>query len=228
MWKTNVWACAIASLLGFGAPASAANITGEFWDVAVPVESLNEALAYVARTPPTATFDSSGIDYPVGAPVTLPDSTSLATFLGADAASLSGDGNATLEESVFRFSGFVAISTPTSTVTVGSDDGFQLTIGGFEISSFQSERAFNRTSVSANLGTGILPFDLVSFENQGVTGIEFEIDGETVTGVPDPATGPTSDPTLVPLPASGLALLIGLGLFVAIAFFGPFGRRRID
>ena len=192
--------------------ASAATILGEFWDASSRIATLDDALDIIATGPATATFDSSGIDYPDGDTNIIPDATTLADFLGSDAASLSGAQDTTMEQSVFRFTGFLSLDDADTLFSVGSDDGFQLTIDGDVISSFTRLRSFGVTETTANLGAGIFAFELIYWENLVETGVEFEINGETVTGV--------SVPTVVPLPASGLALLAGL------AGFGVMRLRR--
>lgn len=184
----------------------AAIITGEFWDADTAINSLADADAVIASGSATATFLSSGIDYPGGADSIVADTTTLADFLGADAATLSGSGGTDLERSVFRFSGMVELMNIDQMFSVGSDDGFRLSIGGSEVSAFDGKRSFGTTDLQANLGSGLVSFELVYFENRVETGVLFTIDDEVVT----------PDITPIPLPASGwagLLALLGLGVF---------------
>lgn len=185
--------------------AKAATITGEFWDASDPLLTLQDALNIAENQEATATFMSSGIDYPLGDANTVPDTTTLAEYLGADAATLSGPGDVTLEQSVFRFTGQIALDDAPTLFSVGSDDGFVLSIGnGAADIEFAGLRSFGTTSLTMNLGEGLFDFELIYFENQGGTGVEFEINGETVTGA--------EGPTVVPISASGYVLLSALGL----------------
>lgn len=190
------------------ASASTVQFEGEFWDASSGVGSLSTALS-VMTNPATATFDSTAIDYPNGAGGSISDSTTLSAFLGADAGSLSGAAGSTLGGSVFRFTGFLDLGAGGHMFTVGSDDGFQLSLGGSVLSSFGGLRAYDETSAFSGL-SGVQAFELIYFENAGDTGVTFNIDGELAQ-----AALPA-----VPLPASGL-LLLG-----AVGGFGALRRKR--
>ena len=204
----------IATLTLAAGPVSAATITGEFWNADTPLGSNADALAVIDAGAPDATFMSSGIDYPNGATtVVKDDETSLADFLGVDAASIVGTGSDTMEFSVFRFTGFVELLAGPTTVTVASDDGFLLTLGDFQME-FDDERSFRTTSDSFDTPvTEVVPFTLIYWENLGRSGVEFSINDEIVQGF-------SADVPVVPLPASAGLLLIG-----AVAF-GAFRMRR--
>lgn len=182
---------------------NASTIKGEFWDTG-PIGGFGPIATALASTP-TATFNSTGIDYPLGAQNTVGSSTTLAAFLGTDAGSLSGAGGTTLEGSVFRFTGHLKLLALSNTFTVASDDGFRLFIEGTLVSEFFGNRPFGTTSATrADLGTGIKAFELIYWENGGVTGVEFEVNGRTVTPIP---VGPA-----LPMLAGALSLF---GLVVA-------------
>lgn len=188
-----------AALIALSPLAAPAAILGEFWDADGFISTLDTAQAIIDASGPDATFTSTGIDYPNGDADWVFDTETLATFLGTDAASLSSNALTTLEFSVFRFTGQIALDGLTE-FSVGSDDGFQLTIDDTLVSSFDAPRPFDTTTVSADLGTGLFDFELIYFEDAGLTGIEFFIDGEIVTG----------DMAPIPLPAGGALLLTGL------------------
>lgn len=208
-------AIALSTILGAGA-AGAATFTGEFWDARGSLLSITQADAVIAGAGPTATFASTAIDYPNGTGGVADDnSTALSTFLGADAASLSGGGDSTLGVSVFRFTGFLDLLGGPQSFAVSSDDGFRLTIGGTQISAFEQRRKFGTTTVTADAGTGATAFELVYFENNGVTGVEFLIDGVLAQA----ADGPV-DIAPVPLPA-GLPLM-----GIVLGGLGLMARRR--
>lgn len=205
--------CTIATATMLATPATSATIFGEFWDAAGPLGSIAQAEVVIAGGAPDATFMSSGIDYPIGPQTTVVDaSTTLEEYLGADAASIVGTTPTDLTYSVFRFSGFLELTAGMNTVSVGSDDGFVLDLNGSALS-FDGNRSFATTSVMFdNPTTELIPFELIYWENTGLTGIEFSLNGEIVTG-----EGRT--PTVVPLPATaGLLLIGGLG-------FGLLRRR---
>ncbi|WP_298836450.1 VPLPA-CTERM sorting domain-containing protein [uncultured Roseobacter sp.] len=213
----------IAVSLALAAPASAATFTGEFWDVDTGsagdpasniIDNLADALSIVEgadQRDADATFVSTGIDYPTGP--TGPGSTSqtLSSWLGADAASLSGLGSTTMLGSIFRFTGSIFVDAGINNFTVGADDGFRLIIDGNEVASFGGTKAFtNHPAVYDNLSAaGVKSFELIFYEDNAVAvGVDFRRDGAVVQ--PEP----------VPLPASAVLLLGGL------AGAGAFARRR--
>jgi hypothetical protein len=202
----RTWIKRLAVILGVAiaaAPATAATFHGEFWDASTAITNLTQADAIIAAGPATATFESTRIDYPAGSGLTIGSGSSLATFLGADAATLSGSSTVAVTRSVFRFTGFLDILGGNTIFRVSSDDGFRLKVGGVQISSFNGTRSFGATSVTRNLASGLTPFELVYFENAGQAGIEFRVNGALAV------------PSAVSLPASlGLlmASILGLGV----------------
>jgi len=82
--------------------------------------------------------------------------------------------------------------------SVGSDDGFRLTIGGVEIAT-AGNRGFATTSATRDLGAGLSAFELIFYENGGSTGVNFSINGALAA------------PAAIPLPASLPLMLLGLG-----------------
>ncbi len=197
-------------------PAAAATIDVEFWDtdngVSDPannvVDNLSDALSIVEganQRVADQTFTSSGIDYPVG-PLgggvisTGPFST-LAGWLGDDAASLSGDGSISMLGSVFRFTGQLLLQAGNNAFALGSDDGYRLRIDGVDVNSVEETRPFATDNFVFNaVANGLYDFELVYFEdNTRHAGVEFRVNGDIVAPVP--------------LPAGGLMLLAGLGAF---------------
>lgn len=196
---------AIAAIWSVWSPqAIAATIAGEFFDAATPIETIADADAFIAANAPTATFESTGVDYPQGAVDTVNNTSTLADFLGTDAASLSGAGDSLLDQSVFRFTGFVDLAPGANTFTVASDDGFRLTIGNLVLE-FGAERTFAETTVTSDIGDGLTAFELIFFENTDVLGIEFLIDGVVAAPADPPAVIPT--PGGLPLALTGVAML---------------------
>lgn len=185
--------------------APSSGFDGAYWD-ADGVADLAAALDIIASEAPRASFVSTRIDYPSGSTATVGDETRLEDFLGADAASLSGSGSRELDGSVFRFSGMVDLGGGEHVFQVGSDDGFQLSIGGSVIGAFSGLRSFADSSFAATLAAGPLPFELIYFENFGVTGIELRIDGVVANGAML-AVSAVPEPGHLPLYLAGLGVM---------------------
>ncbi len=204
----NILKTIAAAVLALSAgTASAATFGGEFFDTNRSFSNIGDAVALANSTTPTATFQSTAIDYPNGAARTVHDDTRLSTFLGTDAASIVGDGSRSLWQSVFRFTGWLSLAGQHK-FTVGSDDGFQLKIGDQIVASQSEPRGFGYTSALFDAGTGVKPFELVYYENRYNTGVEFKIDDALAA------------PSAVPLPA-GLPLVL-----TGLAALGLAARRR--
>lgn len=203
-WFGGLRTCAFAVALSAAAPLHAATFTGEFWNASSAFNNIGQAINFTQNNAVTATFQSTGIDYPNGGTNTTSSGTTLAAFLGPDAASIIGNGSATVETSVFRFSGFVDLLPGVQNFAVGSDDGYRLNINGSTVSQRNRPRGFATTSRNRNPGEGRATFELFFYENFGNTGVEFFIDGQIAQASP------------IPLPAGFpliLSALAGLGLF---------------
>ena len=188
-----------AAMTGAASAATLVSVSGSFYDADENFADVDAAIADANAA--DATFGVSAIDYPRGTDGSLVSAdTTLADFLGDDAGSLMGDGAATLEQSVFVFTGQILLDGTEDVFRVGSDDGFRLLIDGQLISENAAPRGFGFTDASPALAAGLYTFTLVYFENEVFTGVEFLVDGEIViAGAP------------VPVPAGAVLLLTGLG-----------------
>lgn len=202
---------AAAALVLVAGPSIASSFNGAYWD-ANAFSTVDQAITYTENNAATATFQSTGIDYP-NAGGSITDNTTLQSFLGADGGTLSGAFTNTLEKSVFSFTGTLDL-TGTQALKVGSDDGFALKLDGIEVLRYSAPRAFNYTIGSYDF-SGATTFELIYYENYGNTGVEFQI-GDTVVN----SAMAASQPSAVPVPAALPMLLAGLGAF------GLIRRRR--
>ena len=191
-----------AAVLTLAAPAAQAMTVGLFFDSDSSFANVDAAIAFAEGRQADARFASLAIDYPRGADH-LSSSKTLAAFLGDDSGSLSGAGDRRLTTSVIVFRGWLDLGAGPQRFDVGSDDGFALTVGGTEISRFSNPRAFKTTSVMADAGAGLTPFELVYYENHGNTGVRFAVDGTVVTGAVPPSA--------IPLPATAPLAILALG-----------------
>ncbi|MBK9082494.1 MAG: hypothetical protein IPL88_10645 [Rhizobiales bacterium] len=169
----SIGAAALAGAL----PAARAGtgLAGEVFDRAVAFDDID---ALIAQTQTQAAanrhFTASRVDFDSAAH----DATTLGAFLG-DAATLT-DGGATTAMTTLglRLTGFVHLSAGEHLVTVRSDDGFLLKIGGQVVSSYDWDRGFSGTTQSVVSTGGLYAVELYYFDNQGDQGLRLEIDGE--------------------------------------------------
>lgn len=200
---TALWTAFIIAFSACG--ASAATIQATFWDAPGTFGTVDDAIAYAQANAATATFDSTLVDYPGQGDTVRSGRTTLADFLGPDAASLSGAHNTRLNTSVFHFTADLYLFPGNYQITVGSDDGYRLTFDDVLVSERVRPRAFRPTTLALEVA-GPVTFDLWYFENRGKTGVVFTIDGEVVSSQ---GLVPVSLPGSMPLMAGGL-LLAGL------------------
>lgn len=203
---------AAALALGTVHPASAAStagLFGEFWDAGSDdLDDLADALSIIGARQADATFVSTAVDYPNGAALLSDDTDTLAQFLGADAASLSGEADNTLDGNfILRLTGQITLDAGAHDFQVFSDDGFRLTVDGAVIDAFLGLRSFGTNGPqTVTLPGGPLDFELIFFDGNPISaGLELLVDqsiaGGALLSTPMPA---------VPLPAPALLLLTGL------------------
>lgn len=200
-----------------------------YWNVG-PFYSNADAYGYAnSHWIADAMFMTTMLDYPNMDSDTVDDSTSLASFLGADGSAIEPPviGANTLDESLFRYLGAIAIRDSYDTdlaapgiqvsFALGSDDGSGFFIDDIEVLNNEGDHGFGfSTRRVAFEVAGVYPVDLISYENYGVTGIEWY---STIPGGPDygaPADHMGIVPTqnlycVVPEPATFALLGLGLG-----------------
>jgi hypothetical protein len=179
----------VSGLLPVTGYAQQATFTNEWWKPNTSSATVDIAIGKTTGTP-AVTFTSTNVDYPMGAVNNQSSNLPLSNFLGSDAAGATGNTTQNVQNSVFRFSGFIELTSGPHVFTVGSDDGYRLNINGNMVSQQVTPRGFRDTTVTATIGEGVFPFELYFYENSGSTGVEFFIDG--VLAVPAPKANITS------------------------------------
>ena len=173
-----------ASRAGDVPTVAGTGLHGEAHSTGADTGTFAQAMAIVDAAPPFASFLASTVDYPKGAVDTAADPQTVAQFLGADAASILGDGTRAVERMVFVFRGYIAIRATDDVEPaisgiqvrfgVGSDDGFRLIIGDVTICEFNAERRFSTTLGGASFEqAGLYPIELVYWERSAIQGVEF-------------------------------------------------------
>ncbi|NNU17285.1 hypothetical protein HK107_13220 [Parvularcula sp. ZS-1/3] len=195
-------ALAAIAALGFSTANAATliGVTGEAWDSPNNINSLSAALAEITSRDADTLFDLTRIDFPNGSTGSFSDNNTLSTFLGSLGTITSGIDFPKLHDTVMRFSGMIELGADDTRWSVGSDDGFQLTIDN-EILGQQGRRGFRYTSGDLDFGPGLYAFELVYFEDGGKTGVEFLVNNQLVDNVE------------TPLPAAGVLMAAGLAAF---------------
>lgn len=186
----------------------------------------------IAGRAPDLTFFSTALDYPNGVetgqgvipnddPDTLiaalpsPNSppgtrefdeiSTLGQFLGGNAFGLTdADLQTKVAGSIFRFTGSIGVEAGLNTFEVFSDDGFQLSLDGvIRPESATAPRAFGSTVIEYQaVVAGEIDFELIYYDLFPVAAGLYVTQNDTVLKTPV---------EVVPLPASGFAMLTALG-----------------
>jgi Ca2+-binding RTX toxin-like protein len=150
-------------------------LTADVYDRSGNFASVQDLIAQVAtQANPNLSFDADRIDF--GAQSM---ETTLAQFIG-DAGSISGGGGNTQMSTIgLHLTGFIWLEPGTHLITVQSDDGFLLRLGGETISSFEGTRGFEGTSQQVTVTGGLYAIEMYYFDNGYDQGLRLMIDGET-------------------------------------------------
>lgn len=181
-----------------GVPSSGTGLSGAAYVTGNWIGSLATAQAAAAGTP-VATFVASEVHYKA-----TKSETTIQQFLGRDGDSVSGNGAAEMGPSALSLTGYIYIPPGIHEITVISDDGFALEIGGVDFSEFASNRAPDATARVAEFEGGLYKLDMIYWDQGGGMQLTLEIDGLPVDqsafyqSVTD-FTDPPADVPLVPV-----------------------------
>lgn len=156
-----LWPClALAGTVTIGPPESMAppvpgqakGLHAELWKGSV--DTLDQARSLIGSRAADGTFTASTLDYPGGEYATMPTFGAFKDFLGADLASYAGLRPTNANSFVIRFTGQIYVPLAGQyNFRVGSDDGFNLAIGGLTVTSFTTDRSFLYSFGSARFNT---------------------------------------------------------------------------
>ena len=182
-----------------GIPSQGTGLMGEvyvpgssIWNIGVVEELL--------AGDPQLTFIASELAY-----AAKHSDTTVAEFLDHDAASIVGDGSAyEMGPSAIALTGYVYIPPGEHAISVLSDDGFALSIGGVDFSEFASTRPTDATTRTSEFEGGLYEVELLYFDAGGAMTLGFAIDGLIVDESafyqsPDDFLNPPADVPLVPV-----------------------------
>lgn len=223
--------CPLARLAGpvlavgmLATPAAAAvihGLTGEYWDETTSLSDVYAAEDVADGRAPDVTYRATTLSFP-GSGGSIPDNTTLRDYFGSNASDYAGAEVSTLNNGVWRLTGWLDLDVGTHTMGVGSDDGFILYLDGVEAASHPAPRSFSYTNFSYTvLGVNPVAITLVWYENGGDTGMEYLYDGAALTGE-TLLLNAADDPDASPIPAPPSLVLLG----GALAVFGISARRR--
>ncbi|MCV6591684.1 MAG: hypothetical protein OIF48_01935 [Silicimonas sp.] len=154
-----------------GIPGRGTGLVGAAFAPGTRISNL-DAAAQAANGTADASFIASELAY-----AAAKSDTDVATFLGADAASLTGDGSVEMGPSALAFTGYIYIPAGAHEIKVVSDDGFGLEIGGVDFTEFTGSRASAATARVAEFDGGLYEIDLLYFDQGGSMSLALEIDG---------------------------------------------------
>ncbi|MEM7490866.1 MAG: hypothetical protein AAF390_17245, partial [Pseudomonadota bacterium] len=118
-----------------GVPLNGTGLRGTAWADGTRIGSLDDLREVMATSAPTATFEIDAFGF-----ASRESDTSIAEFLGETGRITSGDGDAEMGPSGLLIEGFIYIPPGQHTITVLSDDGFDLSIGGVAFTSVDARR----------------------------------------------------------------------------------------
>ena len=197
-----------------GVPGDGTGLSGAVYAPGSYIGNTNTLKQVIANQPPDLTFTASQLFYG-----SRNSNTSVSEFLAHDAASLNTDGSGIeMGPSGLSFSGYVYIPPGTHTITVRSDDGFDLNLGGIDFSEYVWGRGTTATEATADFAGGLYQMDLLYFDKGGAMSLSFEIDGLPVDAsalhqTPQDFLNPPAGTTMIPVSEYHPSQFLGTDLY---------------
>ena len=159
-----------------GVPVTGTGLVGAVYAPERSINSIDALKEVIAAGAPDLTFVATELSY-----YGKRSDTTVAQFLDEDAASLSGDGSLfEMGPSGLSMSGYIYIPAGVHEISVYSDDGFELTLGGVPFSDFQGGRSADETARVAEFAGGLYEIDALYFDKGGAQAFTLLIDGMPV------------------------------------------------
>ncbi|MEM9199276.1 MAG: LamG-like jellyroll fold domain-containing protein [Pseudomonadota bacterium] len=160
-----------------GVPVEGTGLIGRVYAPGDSIWSITRLREIMLNNGPDLAFTSSAVSYRAAE-----SDASVAEFLGDDAASVrGGDAEAlVMGPAGMSFTGFMYIPKGVHEITVRSDDGFSLQIGGVTFSHHEGGRGTSATDRVAEFDGGLYKVDLLYFDGGGGQSLSLEMDGLVV------------------------------------------------
>ncbi len=155
-----------------GVPSTGTGLIGAAYAPGDFIKSIENLDDLIAANDPDATFVATKIAYG-----SRDSDTTIAEFLAEDADSIVGNGDLEMGPSGLTLTGYIYIPSGAHEISVVSDDGFKLELGGVDFSEFQGRRGADETTRVAEFEGGLYKFDLSYFDAQGSMALTLLIDG---------------------------------------------------
>ena len=163
---------AVASGAAAGVPLEGTGLTGRAWGTGERIWSIPRFDEIAGAEPPTARFAASEIAFG-----SRHSDTTLAEFLAANGQVTGGDGSMEMGPSGLILEGYVYIPEGEHEITVRSDDGFALRLGGVDFMAYEGARGVDATSRTAEFEGGLYALELRYFDQGGKMALSMEVDG---------------------------------------------------
>ena len=155
-----------------GVPSSGTGLRGAAYAPGDRIWSIDRLDEIITANDPDATFVSTKIAYR-----SRHSDTTIAEFLVEDATSIVGDGDLEMGPSGLTLNGYIYIPSGLHEVSVLSDDGFTLELGGVDFSEFPKGRSPKETARVAEFEGGLYKIDMSYFDGGGGMTLALLIDG---------------------------------------------------
>ena len=158
-----------------GVPINGTGLKGKAWADGTNIWSVTRLEEVINTTEHTAEFEISEFGF-----ASRQSATSIAEYLGDKGQITAGDGNSEMGPSGLMIDGFIYIPPGEHTITVRSDDGFALKLGGVDFTEYDGWRGVGPTSATANFEGGLYALEMLYFDGGGGMALSLEIDGVPV------------------------------------------------